>query len=78
MLDLADSILNDSVENKDFFGTSEEFFKRPHLNAITGRRLFASKKGYIGLAPMSAEAGDWIAFLPGSAVPFCIRGAGRS
>jgi hypothetical protein len=72
VLDLADSILNDSVENKDFFGTSEEFFKRPHLNAITGRRLFASK-GYIGLAPMSAEAGDWIVFLPGSAALLCPR-----
>lgn len=38
-----------------------------------GRRFFITKKGYFGLGPQKAEAGDRIGVLFGSGVPFVLR-----
>lgn len=38
-----------------------------------GRRLFTTKKGYLGLGPYSAEVGDRVCILPGSDMPFVLR-----
>ena len=37
------------------------------------RQFFISQKGYIGLAPAIAEAGDTIAIIAGSETPFILR-----
>jgi hypothetical protein len=37
------------------------------------KRLFISKRGYIGLAPASAKVGDVIGVLYGSRVPHILR-----
>lgn len=42
-----------------------------------GRRFFVTSKGYFGLAPKEAEAGDKIAILFGSNVPFVLRQSQR-
>jgi hypothetical protein len=46
-----------------------------HLRSLTGRRLFRSQQGYIGLSPESAMEGDEIWLLCGSDVPLILRPA---
>jgi len=41
--------------------------------AWNGRRFFISEKGYMGLAPITARAGDAICILFGGQVPFILR-----
>jgi hypothetical protein len=40
---------------------------------LSGRRLFISSKGYLGVAPAAAREGDAVCVLRGGAVPFIIR-----
>ncbi|KAM7215264.1 Heterokaryon incompatibility protein (HET) domain containing protein [Rhypophila decipiens] len=48
------------------------FLKRIH-RACAHRRLFVTKKGYIGLAPWNAEVGDAVIILCGGQTPFLLR-----
>ena len=38
--------------------------------ASTGRRLFVTRRGYIGLCPSSGKVGDVVAVLLGGSTPF--------
>ncbi|KAL5313189.1 hypothetical protein ACEPPN_018922 [Leptodophora sp. 'Broadleaf-Isolate-01'] len=49
------------------------FITNAHLAAITGRRLFQSDGGWIGLIPVSARKGDEVWLIPGSKVPLVLR-----
>lgn len=40
--------------------------------ASTGRRLFVTRRGYIGLCPSSAKVGDVVAVLLGGSTPFIL------
>lgn len=42
----------------------------------TGRRMFLTADGYIGLAPANARVGDQVCTLEGASVPFVLRQAG--
>jgi hypothetical protein len=57
-----------------FHRNAYQLVTRLHYDTSAGRRLITTRKGYIGLAPESVQAGDWIVFLPTSPVPFVIRG----
>ncbi|KAI0097429.1 hypothetical protein GGR51DRAFT_468530 [Nemania sp. FL0031] len=48
-------------------------FARHMANIIKQRRLFFSKKGYMGLAPKTVEEGDMICVLAGGNLPFILR-----
>jgi hypothetical protein len=57
-----------------FHRNAHQLVTKLHYDTSAGRRLITTRKGYIGLAPESVQAGDWIVFLPTSPVPFVIRG----
>lgn len=44
--------------------------------ACLGRRLFVSRRGYLGLCPAGAETGDAVAVVAGSSTPVFLRGVG--
>jgi hypothetical protein len=44
---------------------------------ISQRRMFRSKKGYIGLAPQFAQEGDQIRLFKGDAIPLVVRPEGE-
>jgi hypothetical protein len=52
---------------------------RDYANAVGsatwGRRVFQSKRGFIGLGPKGVREGDWVVVLPGGEVPFLVREA---
>lgn len=50
-------------------------FAIAHNATYGGRRLFATRKGYLGLGPASLEVGDTVWILPGAKVPFILRHA---
>jgi Heterokaryon incompatibility protein (HET) len=61
-------------------------FKREHINeryafgvasTILGRVFFVTQQGFIGLAPFGARAGDEVAVMLGSDIPFLIRRKGE-
>jgi hypothetical protein len=41
--------------------------------ALSGRRFLVSERGYMGLAPQSAEEAEWICVLLGGRTPFVLR-----
>ena len=52
-----------------------EPFKSTFDKHCEGRRIFLTKKGYLGLGPKGAQAGDAIILLKGSYVPYIFRKA---
>jgi hypothetical protein len=50
-------------------------FQTSFLRAAGARKLFVSKKGYVGLAPLGARVGDMICNLFGGQTPFVLRRA---
>ena len=51
--------------------TTPQFYS--HCRAMGNRRMFRSRKGYIGLAPMAAIVGDSLALVRGSKAPLVLR-----
>jgi hypothetical protein len=49
----------------------------PKFDCTYGRRLVQTTRGYLGLAPMSAEIGDSIVLTEGARVPLITRGKGE-
>ena len=52
-------------------------FDQVHGNAISGKRLFTTRRGFIGLAPSRTAPEDIVCILKGSTVPFILRQAGE-
>jgi hypothetical protein len=48
-------------------------FQRAMADVMLGRRLFVTKKGYIGAGPLSAQVGDAVYVLAGGHVPLVLR-----
>ena len=48
-------------------------FVHSHSSCYGRRRLFATRKGYLGLGPASIEVGDAVWIFPGAKVPFVLR-----
>jgi hypothetical protein len=46
-------------------------------SATWGRRLFFTKRGYIGLGPPTVEEGDTVQILGGGSMPFVLRNGGQ-
>jgi Heterokaryon incompatibility protein (HET) len=53
-------------------------FRRRICRASANRALFVSSKGFVGLAPWNAEAGDKICVLLGGCTPFLLRKTGQN
>ena len=51
-------------------------FAVAHDPVYSGRKLFLTEKGYLGLAPLDVEEGDRVFFLNGGRVPFILRAVG--
>jgi hypothetical protein len=45
------------------------------IRATSGRRMFITSRGYIGLGPEHTQVGDQVAVLPGGSTPFMLRKA---
>jgi hypothetical protein len=48
-------------------------FQRAMADVMLGRRLFVTKRGYIGAGPLSAQVGDAVYVLAGGHVPLVLR-----
>ena len=48
-------------------------FEQSMAKVMLERRLFVTKKGYIGAAPLSSQVGDVVYVLAGGHVPFVLR-----
>ncbi|KAF2402226.1 HET-domain-containing protein [Trichodelitschia bisporula] len=48
-------------------------FDQALWNSCLGRRLFVTKKGYMGIAPSSTTRGDQVALFAGGVTPYIIR-----
>lgn len=57
---------------------SMDRFMRSVYDSLTGRTLFLTSRGHIGLAPRCAEPGDLICVLFGGAAPFVLRKQGSN
>jgi hypothetical protein len=42
-------------------------------NVYRGRRIFRSRKGYLGIGTEAIQAGDVVAFVAGARVPYAFR-----
>jgi hypothetical protein len=52
---------------------SRRFFETGHFRVMLGRRMFRSRKDFIGLCPLSAREGEAIWIMAGSMLPFVLR-----
>jgi hypothetical protein len=50
-----------------------QWFKQAFTLMITGRKLFSTREGYIGLGRESVTDGDVVCILPGCSVPIILR-----
>jgi hypothetical protein len=50
-----------------------ERFRQIQAQAIRGRSIFTTTKGYMGVCLPTAEAGDLVCILLGGSVPFVLR-----
>lgn len=78
-----DKILDEFLERVAFSRTQSEKqvgdssrFVEAAMNACTGRRLFFTQEGVLGLGPMEMETGDILCVLFGGNVPFILRPEG--
>lgn len=55
-----------------WYDTWLAFFEAFH-EAAPGRRLFFTRRGYLGMAPATAEPGDEVVFLRGAWAPYVLR-----
>jgi hypothetical protein len=71
--DLTKDALKARVHNIDGYKVRSRIY-----SASRNRAMFVSSKGYIGLAPWNAKAGDAICVLLGGCTPFLLRPVRRS
>ena len=64
---------SDSDDNDDAYGTKSDAFLEAASNACTGRKLFVTTKGHLGLGPGALQEGDLVCVLFGGIVPFVLR-----
>ena len=68
----ADQEMKEWKSNEENLEKGRKFWVSMQYGAL-GRHFFASKKGYMGVAPLMAEVGDMICILYGAQVPFLLR-----
>jgi hypothetical protein len=56
----------------DIAGEPAEITRSIH-RAVTGRRFFRTKEGFVGLGPLRLKAGDMVMLVPGCHVPLTLR-----
>lgn len=64
---------SDSDDNDNAYGTKSDAFFEAVSNACTGRKLFITRKGHLGLGPGALQEGDVVCVLFGGIVPFVLR-----
>lgn len=52
-------------------------FRHTMTQAVSGRRIFRTENGYIGLCPQFAKVGDRIVVFAGGRVPLVLRSSGK-
>lgn len=62
----------DSDDNDNAYETKSDAFLEAASNACTGRKLFITRKGYLGLGPGALQEGDVVCVLFGGIVPFAV------
>jgi hypothetical protein len=70
--DIDDILERESIDREEFwqYGQNQEAFQKEIRHS---RRLFWTKKGFLGLGPMSAKVGDMVCIFKGGRVPYVIR-----
>ncbi|KAK3496050.1 hypothetical protein B0T13DRAFT_276689 [Neurospora crassa] len=47
------------------------------MQQMTGRRLYLTEQGYMGMGPSSMQPGDMVVVFPGARIPFVLRPTGE-